>query len=320
MGRLSNALMMLNYLMSSNRIKIKELSEVLAVKERMIRKYKDELVSAGFEITSTSGRNGGYKLENGHLINYMNLTEEEIHLVVKIINSYNDDSRFFSSEEDLKFVVSKLKSSINEVNHVSVPGSFLDEFARPNVDMVDEKDKYDKIQDAIRNKMKISISYYSTSSGKSERVVWPLKNLYRKGFWYLEAYCENRNKILTFKNCRVSSLMVLDDRYIIDNIEKDEIKRAGSLGLSAGKQYEVKLKVEFPMSMIIQERIWTHDQKITKSEKDNSILFEGTITGYPELKRWILGMGSKVLVLEPDSLKVDIDNEIVKMANRYGKL
>ena len=47
MSKLSNTLLMIEYLSSGKKYSIKELSELLEVSPRMIRVYKDELEKAG---------------------------------------------------------------------------------------------------------------------------------------------------------------------------------------------------------------------------------------------------------------------------------
>lgn len=47
MSKISNVLLMLQYLENDRKYSIKELSEKLEVSERMVRCYKDELEKAG---------------------------------------------------------------------------------------------------------------------------------------------------------------------------------------------------------------------------------------------------------------------------------
>ncbi len=71
------------------------------------------------------------------------------------------------------------------------------------------------------------------------------------------------------------------------------------------------------MSIIVSERIWSEDQKITFNQKDNSILFEATMSGLPEIKTWILSMGSYAEIIQPKGLYEEIKNEVKKLKNLY---
>lgn len=60
MGKISNAIQMLNYLNTGNKYNVKELAEKIGITERMVRYYKAELEQAGIPIETFMGPNGGY--------------------------------------------------------------------------------------------------------------------------------------------------------------------------------------------------------------------------------------------------------------------
>ena len=66
MSKISNSILMLEYLNTGKKYTIQELAELLEVTPRMIRIYKDELEKAGIYIYSLKGLYGGYIL-NQHI-------------------------------------------------------------------------------------------------------------------------------------------------------------------------------------------------------------------------------------------------------------
>lgn len=64
MGKVGNAIMMLNILSSGKKFTVKELADLIEVTPRMIRSYKDDLEKAGIYIESVVGTNGGYTYKN----------------------------------------------------------------------------------------------------------------------------------------------------------------------------------------------------------------------------------------------------------------
>ena len=62
MSKISNVLLMLQYLENGRKYNIKELADKLEVSERMIRVYKEELEKAGIYIDTMMGPYGGYVL------------------------------------------------------------------------------------------------------------------------------------------------------------------------------------------------------------------------------------------------------------------
>lgn len=70
----------------------------------------------------------------------------------------------------------------------------------------------------------------------------------------------------------------------------------------------MELKIDFPMSIKVSERIWVEDQEITFNE-DNSIIFKAKMTGLDDLVNWVLGLGSSVEVIKPEELKQRVKDE-----------
>ena len=64
MSKITNAILMLNYLNTGNKYTVKELSEKIGITPRMIRYYKTELEESGIPIETFMGPNGGYYIIN----------------------------------------------------------------------------------------------------------------------------------------------------------------------------------------------------------------------------------------------------------------
>ncbi len=76
MSKVSNVIMMLEYLSTKRKYSIKELSEKLEVSPRMIRIYKTDLEKAGIYIDTIKGPYGGYVLKQD-----ISIVKENINLV-----------------------------------------------------------------------------------------------------------------------------------------------------------------------------------------------------------------------------------------------
>ena len=63
MSKVSNALLMLQYLSNGRKYSVNELASLLEVTPRMIRSYKDDLDKAGIYIDTIRGPYGGYILK-----------------------------------------------------------------------------------------------------------------------------------------------------------------------------------------------------------------------------------------------------------------
>ncbi|MCL0067497.1 WYL domain-containing protein [Peptococcaceae bacterium] len=211
--------------------------------------------------------------------------------------------------------IEKIKSVFDKINE-DCESQYILKFSRPNVDMEKERKKYFDILNSIISRRKLKIKYFSLTSGLTERIIMPYVVVMYKGFWYCIGHCEMREEIRFFKLSRIRSYEVMEDNFEIPADFKltDYI---GHNSIFKDKLYKVKLRIKFPMSIIISERIWSEDQKIKFNKDDNSILFEATMSGLPEIKTWILSMGSYAEVIQPKGLYEEIKNEVKKLKNLY---
>jgi predicted DNA-binding transcriptional regulator YafY len=68
MGSVADTIKVLQLLRNRGRMQISELAKEIGCNERTIRRYKDELVSCGYDIRGFSGKTGGYQFfEDGLL-------------------------------------------------------------------------------------------------------------------------------------------------------------------------------------------------------------------------------------------------------------
>lgn len=90
MSKVSNVIMMLEYLSTKRKYSIKELSEKLEVSPRMIRVYKTDLEKAGIYIDTIKGPYGGYVLKQDISIVKENINSKPINLESKeLFNTIN---------------------------------------------------------------------------------------------------------------------------------------------------------------------------------------------------------------------------------------
>lgn len=84
MSKVANMLNMLQILKDKKIHSIKELAEKIEVSQRMIRQYKLELEQAGIYINSTTGKYGGYQLdEENNFLKLEDTVKEETYIIMK---------------------------------------------------------------------------------------------------------------------------------------------------------------------------------------------------------------------------------------------
>ncbi|MFT5874138.1 MAG: putative DNA-binding transcriptional regulator YafY [Clostridium sp.] len=71
-----------------------------------------------------------------------------------------------------------------------------------------------EVQSACISKRKLRIKYCSLSSGETERIIYPYGLVTRNNLKYIVAYCENRERELTFKLIRIMQVEVLNETFV----------------------------------------------------------------------------------------------------------
>ena len=316
MSKVSNVLNMYMLLQGRKQMKIEELAEILEVSPRTIKGYKSDLEDAGIYIGSKSGRYGGYYLEDRIDLKALGIRKEELEALKMANEIIKSGNHIFSL--DFEILVNKILNIKKDFIHV-------DYFNKDNLKPTYMKEKETKlwniISKGIINKKKIRMSYSAIGkdtekSEKSLRIVHPYGTFHHDGATYFFGYCEMRKEIRYFKLSRIIEMEVLEQKFAI-NIKYDikNIMRK-SFGIIDDDIFYLKLKISYPMSQLVKEKQYSLNQKISEIDDEN-IIFEADLKGYEEVKTWVLGMGSKAEVLEPERLRKDVIEEMRKLQKIY---
>lgn len=315
MSRISNALNMYFLLLVRDIMKVDEIASELEVSPRMIKEYKKDLEMAGIYISSKLGRYGGYYLENKRYLDGISFTKDELNALKMAKETIKSGRYHYSSKFEI--LVSKI---LNYKKHQDDDINYHNKLMKESSEIVEkEKRVWRDINLAINQNKKVKIEYKSLKKFGleiKERVVNPYGIFDYKGATYFYGYCENANNVRFFKLSRILEHQVLKEKFNVKrNFRFDEIMEK-SFGIFNDEIIDLKLKIFYPMSEIVKEKQVSKSQKITKID-DKTIFFEARMNGYPEIKAWIMSMGSNVEVVKPDKLKEDILKETTKLINLY---
>ncbi|WP_088265624.1 helix-turn-helix transcriptional regulator [Bacillus mycoides] len=314
MSKLSNCLYMIELLHARGKMKISELAELLEVKERMVRIYRDDIEMAGIKIDTTKGRDGGYSLSNTSLFPIKNMSQQEMDALTfsiqKLVSKGND---IYS--KDAQVALDKLnavrKVETNKDRHI-----YFVQRSKPNYEFSNENQKYVQLQEALFTRRKVKIQYEKRFGERSERIIDPYGFVHYNEFFYCLAMCNDKKEKRMFKLSRMKDIRILYDTYKIpDNFDiREEFPKFGLMK----EPLEVELLIYSPFAVSVPESIWGENQKIEHND-DGSIIFRATMSGKESIKKWILGMGAAVEVIKPDSFRDDMIKEGRKLLKLYEK-
>ena len=177
-----------------------------------------------------------------------------------------------------------------------------------------------ELNDAILSKRSIEIEYYSASRGQTNtRTVNPyhLHNIH--GDWYLIAYCHTRREPRDFLTNRIKARKRLPSTFQVSpSFSLNAYLAKGFLAERATEPDNIVIKFDEYQARWIRERQWHSSQQIEELPSGGLIL-RLRVGGLGEVKRWVMGYGSHAEVLEPESLRREIKEEVEKMKEIYRK-
>ena len=272
-----------------------ELAEKLEVSIRTIYRDIDIISSVGVPIYVTTGRNGGIQIDDSFVLDRLILSDKEKEDIitalksVSIVDDRNSDT------------LSKLSAIFNTKNEdwLEVDFSRWGNKAQDNT-------MFQKLKEAIISRKMLCIVYANTRGEVIERVICPLKMVYKAKNWYIKSFCMNKSNFRIFKLTRIIQARNMEKNF--DPMEFPQEKKEMKVN------YE-NVILRFPQRMAY--RIYDEFEVDEIHQDDNG---DFIICAPMPIDEWLIGyllsFGSKVCIIEPKYLKKIVYNEAKKICKR----
>ena len=199
MSKISNVLIMLQYLTSGRKYSINELAEKIEVSPRMIRIYKEELEKAGIYVDTIMGPYGGYVLNQSIKLPIRKFKKTDYEFLENYIEEEKDELK----KQKLINIQNKIKGLYANNKEYDVKTNLKDETLS----------KYNCLTRAIKERKKVKIVYYSYNKGENERIICPAEMFLFQEGWYCAAFCLLKNDIRHFELKRIISYELLNEKF-----------------------------------------------------------------------------------------------------------
>ena len=287
-------------LINKRLVTAKELSEHFEVSIRTIYRDIDILSQSGIPIYANKGKGGGIGLVDNYVLDKSLLSEKEQAEVLMSLQSLKA-----VKYPDIEKVIDKVSAVFNktDINWIEVDFSHWGSGRA-------EKQKFTDVKRAIIDKRVISFSYYNSYGEKSERVVEPLKLLFKGQGCYLYGFCRNKQDLRVFKLTRIKSIVIANE--IFERVSSEDV--LSSISENNPKEVTLTLKIDKNMSYRVFDEF--DEVCIDKTEDGNFIV---TVT-FPE-NEWVYGylmsFGSSLEVIEPEHIKSILVKKLQKTIEKY---
>lgn len=259
-----------------------ELAEALEVSVRTIYRDMDALSSAGIPIYAETGRNGGIHLMKDFVLDKAVLSKEEKQEILTALQSMN-----LTKGND-----SQTLQKLSAIFNLSSENWLEVDFSRWGNKKTDNE-KFELLKSAIIHQKCVKITYASSYEEVSERIVEPLKLLYKSMSWYLKAYCKLKQDYRTFKLTRITSIEAQSVGFSdkeFPKSEKDSEPTCKKIVLRFPQEVAYRVLDEFD---ITQAEIQENGDVIVSAEMPE----DAWLIGY------LLTFGTQVDIIEPTYLK-----------------
>lgn len=315
MNRSALCIKLLLKLYSVERIDRVELAKYLECNERNVREYISELRTAGYNITSSRGFNGGYSLNKTEFFPVLRLTKEEILSLEKGLIYLQNKSDFIGKNEfaeAISKVVATTRSNNPEFDSIKI----IEKYPLA-MGAVELKERHSLITQAIKNNKKIKVKYQAVSSnGYKEYILHPYNCIIFNNYWYVIAWNENItdiDPIGIYKLNRFLEIMALEEDFSVISTY-DENKYIDNFSFKMGERIRVKIMFK-NVNIAIKERIYGIKQELTEID-ENTIILDCYMNKF-DATTLVLSFGSNAKVLEPKELASEVKKNLQRTLQQY---
>ncbi|MCL2744893.1 MAG: WYL domain-containing protein [Planctomycetaceae bacterium] len=303
---------------------LKELVKRLGVTERTIQRDLLKLIESGLplqEYTEAHGRKLWSIQEDPFEPAMFNFEEAAaLYLGHRFLTPLTNSFLWEASEKGLQKIRRQLGT-----RYVSILDQLLDIFHESTTGWSDYSQQSDIITTLItacEDERETAIRYRSyTAEEEQEYTIHPYALIMQSGTFYLVGFHCKRKEIRTWKLNRIVTAECLPTKFKKPKDFDLEKQRRINFGffVSTDKAVErIRIKVTGWMARYVREHHWHMSQQFAE-QPDGSVTIQFEVMPNFELTRWILSFGCNAEVLEPESLRQEIEKEIAEMQRQYKK-
>jgi len=285
-------------LLEKDKVTAKELSEHFNVSVRTIYRDIDILSSSNIPIYTNKGKDGGISLLDNFVLDKSILSDVEQNEILFALQSLE---RLAPKSEQSALDKMSMLFSKGTDNWIDVDLSSWD-FNQSY------KNAFQDIKYAILNKRVIEFVYNNSYGQEMKRQVEPLQIWFKDKYWYIKAYCREKNGYRIFKINRIKDIKILDETFEREISEEIEEERQDfkiiTLELEISKELSYRVYDEFKKEDVIEKEDGSFRVKVEFPEND-------WVYGY------ILSFGENIKVLSPEYARDILKEKLEKTLKNY---
>ena len=297
MNKMSAIVFILNKL-DCGYVTTKHLAEELEVSTKSIQRYLKEIEIAKFPLWNPA--KGTYAFVEGFSLQKMQLSDTEAGLLV-LLNSFVDSLNNKKLNESFEILRQRmLQNNTDNLFYVKLPKG----------DKYEVTKKTKLIEKAIKDKEYVTIeSVYN----KQIKHLKPIKIAYYEGFWYLICLIGHKNKVLKYNIVNIKKIIPMDEHFEHTKDITKILRESINIYFEIDRKIKVTLSVAKKAAKYFKTKQYFPLQKITKENKDGSLILECKIAKEEEILPTIFHWLPHIKVIEPKWL----DDQVRDILKQY---
>ncbi|WP_185287495.1 YafY family protein [Chryseobacterium lactis] len=308
--KLDRVTAILTQLQSKPLVRAQDLAEKFDVSIRTIYRDVKTLENAGIPIVGEAGN--GYSLMEGYKLPPIMFTKEEVLSFItaeKLMQKFSHQSLGSHYQMAMEKVRSVLRHSDKNLIHniekqidvFSVHGNSGDSL----------KNVIPIILESIAEKTQLSIEYQTVDGRVTNRTIEAVGIFFEFNFWYIMAYCILRKDFRQFRVDRIQQISKTETPFLQEYGQINDYRK------SHGNKVQAKLLVDKKiMAHLVNSKKYYGLIEEVETDQGMELTFETEwiSDGFP---RWLITFADYATVLEPESLRIRLNELLVKMTDRH---
>lgn len=303
-------------LKEKGRLNCKELAKLFEVNERTIYRDIDALSQLKVPLVSYEGKNGGYEIDLNYFIPSIQLTEQEIIMLLMVLN-VGQEIKIPNLTAEYQLLRSKIINVLAESDKSKV--TRLLEHISFDLARVLPKNYSDKVMpiilESFMEEKNICIAYSVPAKGAvTERKVSPTELFFSDGGWYLSGFCHKRMEKRTFRLDRIENIVLTDETNTY----------LGKAVQSVGDKFTLKeyvFELTRPLYRLIKDNYYMENCTVLNDPEKGSNDEKMTVKVFSkyeeEITSLVLSNPFDIKLLGPDKYKKHLQNLVSELFNQY---
>lgn len=303
-------------------VTIHELSKLVNVTTRTIRRDLQALQAAGFALYDEGAENETkrWRLDAQPFRSVQEGLSVADVAALYLGRSLVDGLSGWPLSEELRAAFSKIEGSLNPKTRefLATLPQVISTKAAPRTGRASGQlgNISQRLLDATRDRREIEMRYFSASSNRAKSYrVQPYRLTLAQGGVYLVAWVPQYDAFRTFAVERIERLSVRDETFRRTRDLPADLF-GGSMGVFSGQPERVEVEFEARLAPYIRGRVW-HESQTIEPLPDGRLRVTLNVSDDYALRSWLLGFGSGVRVIGPASLAEAMTQELGRALRLY---